>query len=269
MSRRGFIGSADAPEIFKGNPLSLLRLWELKTGIKEEDSIDSDAIRHGNRLEKEALEFFSEKMDEVFWPCRIFHEEHLWMRASLDGMDFSQKKAVEVKCPYSSSLLEDSRKGIFNRDHLIQMQHQMLVADLPMIYYLIYKSKDDFAIYEIKRDEEIIKELLEKEQDFWEKVINKECPVHEREDLEWCELESRYIDLYNQEKALQKEKEVLSSQLKMLSGGASVIGKKIILTRYFNKGSIRYSDVPELKNVDLDKYRGPEIEVWRTTLRKM
>lgn len=268
-SRKGFIGSADAPIIFKGTPLSLIRLWEEKTGLTQKGEILSNAMRHGNNTETEAREFFSEKQGDIFWPSRIFHSDHLWMRASLDGVNFDGDKAVEIKCPYSSDLLEKARNGIFNQDHIIQMQHQMFVADLKEMFYFIYKSPDENEVFTISRDEKIVSELVQKECEFWEKVRLKNPPVQEREDHAWQSLENAYAAICEKENEMKREKEIVFDKLKNLADGSSVVGKKIILTRYFRKGSIKYSNIPELKTVDLEKYRDKDIEIWSATTRRM
>jgi hypothetical protein len=37
-------------------------------------------------------------------------------------------------------------------------------------------------------------------------------------------------------------------------------------SRVFRKGSINYKNVPELKNIDLEKYRKPASEFWKITI---
>jgi hypothetical protein len=65
--------------------------------------------------------------------------------------------------------------------------------------------------------------------------------------------------------ALERERKNREYLIEVAKGrnvqGFGVKAKKIV-----RKGSINYSDIPELQQISLDKYRKPSIESWRITL---
>jgi hypothetical protein len=66
-------------------------------------------------------------------------------------------------------------------------------------------------------------------------------------------------------KELEKEEEELRKQIVFLSGETNSKGFGISLCQVQRKGNVDYSRVPELKNVDLDKYRKTSLNSWRIT----
>jgi hypothetical protein len=53
-----------------------------------------------------------------------------------------------------------------------------------------------------------------------------------------------------------------------ISGGDSIQGHGVKLTRYWTKGSVDYKKIPELQNIDLDKYRKQGKEQIRLSISK-
>lgn len=57
--------------------------------------------------------------------------------------------------------------------------------------------------------------------------------------------------------------EKLVEELKALSGYEPAKGGGYILSSYIKRGNVDYSQIPELKYVELEDYRKPSIIVWR------
>ena len=55
--------------------------------------------------------------------------------------------------------------------------------------------------------------------------------------------------------AYEKEKSVIKDDLTILSEGKNCQGAGVTLTKVERKGGIDYSSIPELKDIDLEKYR--------------
>ena|SRR5271170_632170 len=83
--------------------------------------------------------------------------------------------------------------------------------------------------------------------------------------MEWEECSRRWIDVNKKIKELEIELEALRDRLVSLSSGSNCRGFGISVSSIKRKGNIDYSKIPELKNVDLEKYRKPETESWRVT----
>ena len=64
-------------------------------------------------------------------------------------------------------------------------------------------------------------------------------------------------------KELEKEEEEVRKQLIFLSGESNTKGAGISLCQIQRKGNVDYSKIPELRGVDVEKYRKPAINSWR------
>ena len=96
--RKNKIGASDAPVIMHVSPWKTpYQLWEEKLGLKE--SFSSSAMKRGLEMEESARKAFEKETGLVVFPQVLFHKEHEWMMASLDGIDIEGKNIVEIKCP--------------------------------------------------------------------------------------------------------------------------------------------------------------------------
>lgn len=67
-------------------------------------------------------------------------------------------------------------------------------------------------------------------------------------------------------KALQALEEKLTDELALLSEGHPSKGGGFIFDRVLRKGSVQYKDIPQLKGVNLDYFRGPDVGYWKLTM---
>jgi hypothetical protein len=65
---------------------------------------------------------------------------------------------------------------------------------------------------------------------------------------------------------LEEEKEYIRLKLIEMSDMQNCNGCGITTCRITKKGSINYSDIPELKEVDLEKYRKPSSQYWKIAI---
>lgn len=68
--------------------------------------------------------------------------------------------------------------------------------------------------------------------------------------------------------SLREKEKACKEQLIALSDGVSCKGNGVKITKYFRQGTIDYKSIPELKDVDLDKYKKDPSEFWRITIEK-
>ena len=84
-----------------------------------------------------------------------------------------------------------------------------------------------------------------------------------RWDDEFCKAALHLRQIRDQRKKLDKEEREVRESLIQLSNGRNSKGMGFTVSKVVVKGSIDYSLVEELKGVDLEKYRKPNIESWR------
>lgn len=271
--RKGRIGASDAPIIMGVSPWTTpYQLWLEKTSItppKEKNW----AQDRGLTLEDKARKKLEEMTGLCFFPEVVTHPEYEWMMASLDGMELGRKHIAEIKCPgfedHSTALLGDIPEKYYP-----QLQHQLEVCGLDMIYYFSFDGENG-VLLECHRDDKYIKKMIIKEKAFFNCMQDLIAPDmvdkdHRTRDSElWLKTSQRLILLQpslKDARSILEQEEELKKQLISLSEGQSSIGGGVKLSKSLRKGSVEYSRIPELGTVDLDAYRKDPSEVWRVSL---
>jgi hypothetical protein len=67
-------------------------------------------------------------------------------------------------------------------------------------------------------------------------------------------------------KELEALEEQYRKELIKIAGDEDTIGKGLIVRKLERKGTIDYKNIPELQNIDLEKYRTPKTFFWRITI---
>ena len=77
---------------------------------------------------------------------------------------------------------------------------------------------------------------------------------------------TKATELYKVKQAilqLEHEHKKLLAELKELSDNTNSRGGNLVFTRSERLGSVQYKDIPQLKGVDLNPYRGAPVEMWK------
>ncbi len=266
--RRNFIGASDAPIIMGVSPWrNRYQLWREKIGL-EAPQAETQAMAEGTRKEFHARKKFEEIMGHEYPSKRVFSENHTWMMASLDGYNEFIGDAVEIKCPGIKSHVI-ALSGCIPDIYYPQLQHQMYVCGITSIHYFSYISDKDYALLVCKRDNEYIEKLIAEETLFWDwvtKAIQPELTEHDykkKDDFGWMMLcnEWRSVQKYKKEILEREEqirKEIIESCQDQNCSGSGIKVKKVL-----KKGSIDYSKIFELSNVDLEQYRKESTTYWK------
>ena len=264
--RKNKIGASDAPVIMEVSPWKTpYQLWEEKLGVRE--NVTTAAMQRGTDMEEEARQAFEKESGLVVFPHVRVSKEHDWMIASLDGMDAEEKHMVEIKCPGKEDH-EKAMDGVIPEKYLPQLQHQLCVTGLDFGYYFSY-SRSAARILVIERDDKYISKLIKKEQEFYSCMMEFVPPkltdrdYAERNDPEWLELSNSYLLVQKQLKSLEEQEKQMKEQLITLAGRSNARGAGLKLSKIVRKGVVDYQMIPELKGVNLEKYRKAAIETWR------
>ncbi len=276
--RMNKIGASDAPIIMGDSPWATsYKLWERKMGFAEEQK-ETHAMSEGKRLEEVARQTVEEVLHIPLYPLVGIHDEHDWMIASFDGFSIDGR-AVEIKCVG----LDDHLMAVLDKQvpkkYRYQLQHQLAVSGLDMIYYYsfdkaCYKAEGrcQGALLEIKRDQKMLDEMIEKELTFMECIRKCVPPELSEKDFEfrndniwrfatanWKQAKEELTYAIETEKKMRQELIEESKSRNCKGGGVKV-------QRIMRSGLVDYSAIPALDGIDLDQYRKPASESWRITL---
>ncbi len=273
--RKEKIGASDAPKICGSYFSTPLELWERKIGLIPEQE-ETYPMRRGKALEDEARKSFEQAIGFEFPPCVVQHGEYDWMIASLDGLSRSDGKslwipyALEIKVPGREDHLS-ALAGIVPPKYIPQLQHQLAVTGLPMIYYYSYDGKDNACI-EVQRDQDYIDKLIAEELKFYKCMVTctpPELDEHDyniRTDEQWKIYVRDWKEAHEKLKWWQDHEKAMRQDLIEASQSRNSKGFGVKVQKIMRSGSIDYSQIKELDGVNLDSYRKPASESWRITL---
>jgi putative phage-type endonuclease len=265
--RKRGVGSSDAPAIMGVGFSTPLKKWQEKLGLYQVPV--NDRMRRGNALEHTARCKFIEQIDVEVYPCVIESREHPWMFSSMDGLSYDGKIAVEIKCPGE----EDHAVALQGRvpdKYFPQLQHQMLVLNLQMMYYFSFDGKHGVTV-QVYADSEYQRTLLAKERDFYKRLITFEQPeltdrdYIQKTDSDFLHHVHEYRKLLIEEKKIEQLKENHRNALIHLANKQNVEGGGLRVRQTSRRGDVDYSAIPELKGIDVEKYRKPNIASVRIT----
>lgn len=265
--RRSHIGASDAPIIMNESPFKTpYQLWEEKLGLAKQPEMNF-AMRRGHDLEPIALQAYNDYTGNCASPEVVFSKEHDWMMSSLDGLSLDRNIIVEIKCPGAPDH-NLAKEGKIPEKYWAQLQHQLATIDLSELHYFSYKD-GEFALVEVERDPDYVAKLLKKEIEFWKKLRNMEPPALSakdyvgRQDDSWISAAQEWALVHEQIEELKAKEKEHRKTLISLAGTSNCQGAGIRVQKVIRKGTVDYKAIPELSDVDLEKYRKTPVESWR------
>jgi putative phage-type endonuclease len=266
------IGASDAPVIMHKSPwLTPYKLWEQKLGLRKQNEINA-AMARGNAMEQEARDCFTFKTRIPVAPKVMRHQEHEWMMASLDGIDPSYQTLVEIKCANKDDHAL-AKQGKVPEKYYYQLQHQLEVTGLDHMSYFSYDGTDG-VIVEVGRNTRDINEMLGAEKVFYDYMVDILMPPMTGNDYiiqdskEWRKCSEELLVVQDELNALDRREKDLRMKLIEISDGNSSIGSGVKLLKVIRKGNIQYNEVPELRGVNLEKYRADPVSFWKISKDK-
>lgn len=264
--RKQYITGTDASIIMHCNPWRTpYALWRQKMDLDPPEE-ENQAMRRGTELEPIAREWFIQKTGIYCEPKVVFKD---FMMASLDGLSSDQKSVVEIKC--GSKAFAQAEAGEIAEYYMCQLMHQMECANVNKAYYVAFNGKEGIVLH-VHRDQNFINQMIKKEREFYECLVSFTPPPMTnkdyclRTDESWIELAENYRLAYQELKEAEKLEKELKEKLIELAAQQSSMGSGIKLSKIAKKGTIDYSLIPELKEVNLEPYRKKTIEYWKITL---
>lgn len=261
--RRTRIGASDANTIMGMSPkFKPIDLWKEKTQ-RIEPRKKTDRMQRGIDLEPIARFAFELEMGACFPAAVALSSEYDWMMASLDGLSQDRKSALEIKCPGEKDL-QCALDGEVPEKYIYQLQHQMYVLELDKIYYFSFDGKSG-KVLEVYANKALQSKMIEKELEFYTHLTldtePNDYPLITSQD--WIDVSAKWLDVRTQIERLEKEEQNYRETLITMANQADAQGGGIRLRKTTRQGNVDYSKIPELKGIDVEKYRKPETTSFR------
>ena len=162
------ITASDGPIIMQMSPFKTPdQLMNEK--VKRFATVANHWMERGIFLEPIALREFEKETGLIMFPC-VGEHENGWMGASFDGMTIEGDAIVEIKCPGKKDHFA-ALNGIIVDKYKAQLHHQMYVSGVQFMFYYSFDGEKG-VIVEVKRDNDFIEIMLEKEFEFWQRLQN-------------------------------------------------------------------------------------------------
>jgi putative phage-type endonuclease len=179
--RTGGVGASDAPIVLGVSP------WKTREELLAEKRASlgrarpgryekpmSAMMARGKELEPEAVAWYAGLTGIVTGPLCCHHDEHEWIKASLDGWSESPRRILEVKCP-GRSAHDSALAGEVPDYYVPQLVHQALVTGCGRIDYVSYDPRrrrrlDRFALVARRVTPAEVAFLLDRLVEFWGEV---------------------------------------------------------------------------------------------------
>lgn len=268
--RRRKIGASDAPIIMGVSPYKTKRqLWDEKLGLKESPAPHA-GMKRGHELEKRARQAMEQLTGLIVEPKVVQHSAIDWAIASLDGVSLDGKIFIEIKC-LSREKHEMALRGEIPSEYYPQLQHQWwCMPDAKEAFYVSYHpdypDENRCKLIFVEKNEKYIEDLHSVERDFWNSLETLTPPPDdyvEQESLEWINVSASYLECQRQLKVLTEQESLLRDQLIAISGGCNSRGGGLSISQVRRRGNISYTSIPELKGIDLERYRKPDSTYWK------
>jgi putative phage-type endonuclease len=247
------------------------QLWLVRTGRMEVQV--TAPMRHGTQMEPEARAAYEEKAGSVMQPLVLTDGDY---SASLDGITLEGDLIVEIKCPYkgqASALWQAISAGEVPEHYRVQVQHQLMVSGAATAHLWVFDGSTGLLAH-IQRDETTM-EAIRAAWEGFQTYLDTDTPppltdrdTVERSDPAWTLAAGLYVEAKRKAEEAAESLDRARERLVGLVSHASESGHGVTVTRFFKQGNVDYKRIPELKVVDLDRYRATgRVEV-RVTVAK-
>lgn len=291
--RKGYIGGSDAGAIIGLNPYnSAFSVWAEKTGSVPEFE-GNIRTRVGTYLEDLVAKLFMEETGKQVQRMNftLVNADYPWACANIDREVIGEDAVLEIKTTTSFGAIKKFRSGEYPEQWYGQMVHYLAVTGAKKAYLAALENNRELRVFELDRDEEEIKALMDAEREFWNTyVLPKKTPpvdghsatseaikkIFSEEAGDSIDL-SGFLDVFQQRKAvneqiknLKAELDGLDNRVKVAMGsmakgtcGRFSVSWKLQNTSGLDRDKIK-ADFPE---IDFSKYAS-QSRVFRVTEKK-
>lgn len=268
--RKTVITATDCPAILGSSPWSTAyKCWQRKLDLIPEQK-SNDAMERGKSLEPVIRDRFIKKFGITMTPVVVESSEYSFLGASLDGLSDCGKYILEIKTG-GYKLYKMAQDGIVPQYYMDQMQHQLLVTRADKCFYQVgSEDEDKDIVIEVFPDPSFENNFIPFARAFLRCVAFRETPELQDSDYKdmsdepkWKECATEYRKINEQIKTLEEVKENYRKELLKLCEDQNCSGVGIKVLKTTVRGRVAYDDIPEIKDVDLDKYRKGTTTMWK------
>jgi putative phage-type endonuclease len=268
--RKQGVGSSDAGIIMGLSPYKTkLELYNEKISEVLPAQKENFVTEKGHRLEPIARSKHEIMTGKTYSEALIVHEKYPHLRASLDGYNKDDNHSLEIKYMGAKNILAintlDDLEKLYPH-YKAQIQYQMFITNGTSELVMINDALEIKSI-QIPVDVPYIENMIMELNGFWECVQRKVAPSTSKDDTlvlpkDKIKLMCKYKKIKIKVDDLEKQLVEIRAELLSDLGKNNYTCDDGSITYSERKGNVNYKAIPELKSIDLEKYRGASSFSW-------
>lgn len=261
--RKSKLGASDIPALMnlKGAYKTRAQLLQEKlTGeTKELSDFTKKMFSDGHEWEVVVRDSVSNLYGK-FTPCVVQSIENENYFASLDGLQESNL-ILEIKSTVNKTILSQVEMGVCPDAYNYQIQWQLYCTGLnECLLAVVDRNTGAVETLTIERDDSLIDKIKTAAAAFMEELNGGVVPYQQlqNETLAYIANSKKIIKEYQALIDAEEDKiKAMAEKLLTDFNALKIEGCGVKIEHQERKGSVDYSAIPELKNVDLEKFRKP------------
>ena len=222
--RATYIGGSDAATILGVSPWQTrYQLWVRKTGLISEqtDPAKEKIFARGKRLEPVILQMFEDETGlHVDHRNRRFQDaEYPFLAAEIDGETGEENIDAKTAQPFARHLWGEPGSDEIPIYYAAQFMHGLMVTGRDVCHVAALIGLDDFRVFRIERDDDLIALIRERELEFWDLVQTQTPPpIETAEDAlsVWPTSHVETVEVSEAVADLMRELKLVKAQIKGL-----------------------------------------------------
>lgn len=290
--RHKYIGGSDCAAIVGMNKFSSpYAVWAEKTDMVEPFA-GNLATDVGTFLEPFVARKWSEETGKKVHNDNLsfVNDQYPWAIANIDRKVDGESAGLECKT-CSELRMKEFKGGEYPENYYAQCMHYLAVTGYQKWYLAVLVGNRQFLTFEIERNEEEIKALMDAEKDFWERyvvpvvkppidgsyatsnAINEMFSISTEDEADLHSIEGTFQQRKNVDqrmKSLKEEKDALDNRIKVMMGNCSkgICGNfSVSWKEQKTAGLDREAIKRDYPNIDFDKY-ATRSRIFRVTEKK-
>jgi len=179
--RASGIGASDSPIIMGySNYKTPYQLYLEKTGLITDEQEETEQQYWGNAMEPLIIKRFAEKNKfDITFPDTIYHPDHPFIFANLDGWIESENAVIEAKSAnsYQRKEWDSATSDGIPLVYLIQIAKQVAVSNASIGYCAVLIGGSEYKQFIYERDKALEELIIQSDIDFWHCVTNRIEPA--------------------------------------------------------------------------------------------
>jgi len=182
MNRQKYLGGSDVAAILGISPWKTpldVYLDKIQPPVEVTDERKLRLFTRGKRMEPYVVDLLAEEegLTIVGRGNRYIDKQHGFMAAEIDA-ETDDGRNVEIKTvsPFKAKEWGEEDTDAIPVHYTAQAMHGLMVTDRKICIFGVLIGGDDFRVYRIERDDEIVGAIREKEVEFWGRIQRFDPP---------------------------------------------------------------------------------------------